>query len=270
MTSGRCCPAGATPTGQLCPKPWQTVADSTNTMRESHTPVKDAQTTAGFGPPHGTLTDFAADQLRQRIVLGTLSPGTRLRVEELSAELGISRVPLREAFRELLSEGLLEMYPRRGAVVSEIRRQDVDDSYRMLELMEVMATERAAATYPEETATAMEAALERMRRTEDADDPAAMLFAHREFHAAVFARLGPGALQRHVRVLWYSCERYINASLRGERARQAHREHEELVRCFSTGDAIGATAVARMHVQHGRLAALQGLGTTDRTTPAEE
>ena len=230
--------------------------------------MNDDHVSAGFAPPHGTLTDFAADQLRQRIVLGSLPPGTRLRVEELSTELGISRVPLREAFRELLSEGLLEMYPRRGAVVSQIRRQDVDDSYQMLELMEVMATERAATSFPRETAQAMTAALERMHGLEDADDPAAMLLAHREFHATVFARLGPGALQRHVRVLWHSCERYMNASLHGERTRQAQREHEELTRCFAAGDSVGATAVARMHVQHGRLAALRGLGMTDETPEA--
>lgn len=215
---------------------------------------------ASFAAPHGTLTDFAADQLRQQIVLGSLPPGTRLRVEELSAELGISRVPLREAFRELLSEGLLEMYPRRGAVVSEIRRQDIDDSYRMLELMEVMAAERAATSFPEETAEAMEQALQHMRQLDETDEPAAMLLAHREFHSAVFTRLSAGSLQRHIRVLWHSCERFFNASMHGERTQQAQREHEELVRCFTEGDAVGATAVTRMHVEHGRLVALRGLG----------
>lgn len=213
-----------------------------------------------FVSPHGTLTDFAADELRRRIVLGSLPPGTRLRVEELSTELGISRVPLREAFRELLAEGLLEMYPRRGAVVSEIRRQDVDDAYRMLELMEVMAAERAATTTPKETAAAMERAYARMRELEHGEDPEGMLLAHREFHTALFTRLGPGALQRHVRILWHSCERYINASMRGERTQEAQREHAELIRSFAAGDPVAATAVTRMHVQHGRLAALRGLG----------
>lgn len=94
-------------------------------------------------------------------------------------------------------------------------------------------------------------------------DPVRRLAAHRAFHFEVFAALGPGLLQRTARMLWHACERYINASAQGGRTEQAHREHVELVQCFADADAIAAVAITRMHVAHGREAALRGLGLLD-------
>ncbi|WP_262402018.1 GntR family transcriptional regulator [Actinomadura sp. CNU-125] len=207
-----------------------------------------------------TLTDFAADEIRKRIVLGWLPPGTKLRVDPLAAELDVSRVPVREAFRELLAEGLAEVYPRRGAVVSDIRRHDVEDGYRMLEEVEVMAAERVAATASADTAERMRPHLLRLKELATDPDPLEHLLAHRAFHFEVFAALGPGMLRRTSQMLWHACERYINASARGDRLQQAYREHAELVRFFETGDTVGAVAMTRMHVAHGCQAALRGLG----------
>ncbi|MEV5824616.1 GntR family transcriptional regulator [Spirillospora sp. NPDC052242] len=210
--------------------------------------------------PHETLTDFAADEIRKRIVLGWLPPGAKLRVDPLAAELDVSRVPVREAFRELLAEGLAEVYPRRGAVVSDIRRHDVEDGYRMLEEVEVMAAERVAATASAETAARMRPHLLRLKELAADPDPLDHLLAHRAFHFEVFAALGPGMLRRTSQMLWHACERYINASARGDRLQQAYQEHAELVRFFEAGDTVGAVAMTRMHVAHGCQAALRGLG----------
>ena len=208
----------------------------------------------------GTTTDFAVEAIRRRIVLGQLLPGAKLRVDQLAHELNVSRVPVREAFRELLAEGLVEIYPRRGAVVAEIRKQDVHEGYRMLELMEVMAAERVITADPAGTAGRMRGHLDQLDRLVDRPDPAANLDAHRAFHFEVFTALGPGLLQRTARMMWHTCERYINASTQGRRTEQAHREHVELMRCFAEADAIAAVALTRMHVAHGREAALRGLG----------
>ncbi|WP_207939412.1 GntR family transcriptional regulator [Actinomadura darangshiensis] len=209
---------------------------------------------------HETLTDFAVDEIRKKIVLGWLPPGAKLRVDPLAKELAVSRVPVREAFRELLAEGLAEVYPRRGAVVSEIRRHDVEDGYRMLELMEVMAAERVAATASAETAERMRPHLLRLKELATDPDPLEHLLAHRAFHFEVFSALGPGMLQRTARMMWHASERHINTSARGERLHQAYHEHSELVRFFEEGDTVGAVAMTRMHVAHGCQAALRGLG----------
>lgn len=202
----------------------------------------------------GTLTDTAADEIRTRIVLGRLAPGAKLRVDALAADLAVSRVPVREALRELLAEGLVETFPMRGAVVAGIRREDVDDGYRMLETVEVMAAERVVA------AGAAPALAARMRAHLDGlaglSDPLSRLVTHRAFHFEVFDALGDGVLRRTAHTLWHTCERYIIASAQGPRLRQAHEEHTALVRYLSAADVTGAVAMTRMHVAHGRDAAL--------------
>lgn len=212
---------------------------------------------------HESLTDYAVDEIRKRIILGRYPAGMKLRVDALASELDVSRVPVREAFRELLAEGLAEIYPRRGAVVSHIRRQDVEDGYHMLEQLEVTAAERVAATAPTETAERMSPHLLRLKELSNDLDPLEYLLVHRAFHFEVFKALGDGILQRTTRMLWHACERYINASAQGPRLEQSFHEHAELLRCLADGDAIGVVAMTRMHVAHGCQAALRGLGLDD-------
>lgn len=213
--------------------------------------------TAPVAPPAEgrTLTDVAADAIRTRIVLGHLAPGSKLRVDALAAELSVSRVPVREAFRELLAEGLVETFPMRGAVVAGIRREDVDDGYRMLETVEVMAAERVVAT------GAAPALADRMRphlaHLSTDLSPLDLLTTHRAFHFEVFAALGDGVLRRTAHTLWHTCERYIIASAQGPRLHEAHKEHTDLVHYLSASDVTGAVAMTRMHVAHGREAALR-------------
>jgi len=226
-------------------------------------PQTPAESGAPDGSPHvsrQTLTDFAVDEIRKKIVLGILAPGEKLRVDALVTELAVSRVPVREAFRELLAEGLVEIFPRRGAVVAEIRRDDVDDGYRTLELMEVMAAERLVAAGSADTAERMRSHLHELEQLAADPDPLRFLLTHRAFHFEVFDALGVGMLPRTARMLWHACERYISTSARGDRLTQAHQEHAELVRYLAAGDAIAAVATVRMHVAHGRQAALRGLG----------
>ncbi|OZM79775.1 GntR family transcriptional regulator [Pseudonocardia sp. MH-G8] len=225
---------------------------------ESAGPPRDARST----PAHETLTDYAVDEIRKRIVIGEIAAGSKIGVDFIAKELAVSRIPVREAFRELLAEGLVEMYPHRGAVVAGIARRDVEDGYRLLEVLEVMAVERAAATAPAETASRMRVHLQRLAALREAGQlsPLALLEEHRSFHFAVFDALETGMLERTARSLWHACERFINASARGDRLEQAHHEHLELVRYLEAGDVIGAVAVTQMHVRHGRHAALRGLG----------
>ena len=206
-----------------------------------------------------TRTDVAVDQIRQRIVLGDLPPGTRLRVDALAGELGVSRVPLREAFRELVAEGLVRTYPNRGAVVSEVCGREVEDCYRLLEELEVLAVERATGTAPEDTARLMAEQLDRMERLGPDGDPVGRLLAHRAFHFAAFDALGEGALHRHVRMLWHTCERFINLATRGRRWETARDEHHQLARYCAAGDVAMTCAIARVHVQHSKTAALEAL-----------
>ena len=79
-----------------------------------------------------TLPQMAAERLRSLIIEGVLAPGARLNERELSEQLGVSRTPLREAFRLLASEGLLLQLPNRGVQVVALSREDVCHAFEAL------------------------------------------------------------------------------------------------------------------------------------------
>lgn len=192
-------------------------------------PAVDRNSPIG-GP--STVTEFAAAQIRNRIVLGRLPPGSKVRVYDLARELGISRVPLREAVRELEAESLVDNLPRRGAVVRQLSEQDLRDSFEILHQIEPIAARRAATLRDPNLAMSMRYWLEAMQALARRRIPRVseeMLSAHRQFHFAMFAVSGEGVLQRHLEMLWNTCERYVMMSAPDrERQRTAAQEHTEV------------------------------------------
>jgi len=89
---------------------------------------------AKLGALHSPLAQVVAGEIRERILAGRFSPGERLAEEPLSEELGVSRMPVREALRLLSAEGIVILEPRRGASVASYTAEQVQ------ELVEVRAT----------------------------------------------------------------------------------------------------------------------------------
>lgn len=103
-----------------------------------------AMPTEGLAIHHPTLPAVVADRLRQLIVNGTLRPGTWLNERELCDLLKVSRTPLREAYRILASDGLLSIQPKRGAMVIELSREDIENTFDVLSVLEGLAVRQAA------------------------------------------------------------------------------------------------------------------------------
>jgi DNA-binding GntR family transcriptional regulator len=96
------------------------------------------------GRRKGRLHLEVASRLRSRILSGELPPGMRLREVQLCNELGVSRTPLREAFRTLAAEGLVDLLPNRSVVVSELHAPDIDNLMVVFATLESLAAELAA------------------------------------------------------------------------------------------------------------------------------
>jgi DNA-binding GntR family transcriptional regulator len=90
------------------------------------------------------LPEAAAERLRTLIIEGELAPGARLNERELSERLGVSRTPLREAFRMLAADGLLVQLPNRGAQVVALSREDVRHAFEVMASLEGLSGELAA------------------------------------------------------------------------------------------------------------------------------
>jgi len=131
----------------------------------------------------GTLVEVVTNRLRDAILSGELAPGEKIREEQVCADYGISRAPLREALRLLAQQGLVEHLPRRGSRVTEWSPTDIRQLYELRAVLERYAIQSALPLPDPRTALApVRAAFEAMRAATDQlsrDD------AHRQFHAAV-------------------------------------------------------------------------------------
>lgn len=185
-----------------------------------------------------------------------------LRIDALADKLAVSRVPLREALRQLHAEGLVVAYPQRGVIVSDIDKNDVIDSFYMLKTVETVAAERSVRENYVATGALMAERYAYLQTVLDStSDKGDYLTAHKNFHFSVFAQPQRStALERSTSVLWHSCERFIYAAQAGERIKQSDYEHQWLVTAMSEGDVSAVRAITMMHVEHAAEAALKGLG----------
>ena len=93
---------------------------------------------------HNSLHDEVAAQLRERIFAGDLAPGAFLDEVALSAQMEISRTPLREALKVLTAEGLVRHEPRRGCFVNQVTARDLDEIFPVIGLLEGRCAHEAA------------------------------------------------------------------------------------------------------------------------------
>src|SRR4029453_9548892 len=96
------------------------------------------------------LHEAVVAQLSRMIIEGALAPGTRLNERMLCDKLGVSRTPLREAFRVLAAQGLVTLLPNRGAVVPELDEADIAETFEVIAGLEAMSGELACARVTDE------------------------------------------------------------------------------------------------------------------------
>lgn len=104
---------------------------------------------SAFPIARSTLPEAAAERLRALIIEGDLAPGAKLNERELSERLGVSRTPLREAFRMLAADGLLVQLPNRGAQVVALSADDVRGAFEVMGALEGLVGELAVARVTE-------------------------------------------------------------------------------------------------------------------------
>jgi DNA-binding GntR family transcriptional regulator len=128
------------------------------------------------------LRDRVLDALRDAIVSAELKPGEPLIELELSAQLGVSRAPLREAIQILSREGLVETMPYRGAIVRNLSRRDIEELYSLRSVLESFAVQRIIERNDAEQVTRLRAVFENMLAAAQGGDLKAVNNIDREFH----------------------------------------------------------------------------------------
>ena len=131
---------------------------------------------------HPSLKDAAATFIRDAIVSGQLGPGAKVDQDEIAAILGISRLPVREALIELTEKGFVTAIPRRGAFVVDLGVDDVEDHYKVVELVFALAARRAATQCDDAKLLELRRIHEQIGET---DDPSVQESLNREFYSTI-------------------------------------------------------------------------------------
>lgn len=203
------------------------------------------------------LADFAYGTIREAITDGTLRPGFRLREIALSQQIGVSTTPIREALRRLEREGLVEINPRRGALVRRLDEDEARELYDLRELLEAYALRRTAERTDVDLTHAVEL-LSAARPTIDEPDQIRFNRLDVEFHHALTLLGG----NREVAELAKRIHRRIQGirvrssiQLQGRPAR-SHAEHEQIVAAIRRHDGDATERLIRAHITGVRDAVL--------------
>lgn len=141
-------------------------------------------------PDIRSLSDHAYEILKEAIVSLKLKPGERLKVADLARELGISATPMREGLSRLEREGFVEIFPFRGAFVSEINGQSVVEIFELRALLEASAVRKAATTFSSADLKKGKAVLDEMREAFEANDIDLYLSLAQDFHETFINKCG--------------------------------------------------------------------------------
>ena len=196
--------------------------------------------------------------LRECILDGTLSPGTKLSQVSLAAQLGISRTPLREVLRMLQEEGLVEIEPNQRTRVAGLDPQELDDIYASRILLETLALSMTIGHFGAEARAEAKQMLTAMRSAAKAGDFDAWFAAHTNYHRVCSAAAGE-AMQRQLRTFADRTTRYIRIyqlSEPGSWQAAGDVEHAAILEALIADDEQGALTEMAHHLERTALRVL--------------
>lgn len=196
-----------------------------------------------------TLVEHAAERLRDDIFSGALPPGERVGLEALAGDLGMSQIPLREALRALVGEGLIVPLPHRGYVVASADLDDLEETYRLRLVLEPLAVELAVPQLVESDFDELERELDLIATTFRVGDWVAHRDHHHAFHFGIYRKCGSVWLVRFSDMLWSNAQRYqqLSRQIPGQYKRRLE-EHGQILAACRAGDAKLAATEMREHV----------------------
>lgn len=212
-----------------------------------------------------SLTGQITDLVRQRIISGQLSAGTPLRQEKLAAELGVSRVPLREAIRQLEAEGLVVSELHKGTVVSSLSRAELEELFELRVQLETWLFGLAIPRMTEADFALADALL-----AETAAQATVETWGdyNWRFHSSLLAPSGRTMALKQLQTVHNNANRYINLQL----AVVADVEHElvdhrRLLAFARLRDVEGGVRLLREHIEHVAENLVLSIGENRQTSP---
>jgi DNA-binding GntR family transcriptional regulator len=217
------------------------------------------------------LSETLREAIEEEVATGKLIPGTHLDEIELAKRFGVSRTPIREALSLLAGEGLVELRPRRGAVVAQITPQRLVEMFEVMAELEAMCVRLAVRRITQHELQELEQAHEGCRAAATSRDSDAYFYANEHFHHAIYIAGHNTFLSDQAHALQRKLRPYRRLQLRvRNRLQHSFEEHQGILNALRNGETELAVQSIRSHVvvQGERFAdLLAGLADLDAGTP---
>jgi DNA-binding GntR family transcriptional regulator len=209
-------------------------------------------------PDDSSVEEAATAALRVAILRGILLPGQRLRQEDLAEQLGVSRIPLRDAFRRLEAEGLVRIDGRRGTRVATLSADDVAEIYELRLMLEVHCIRLAIRGITDEAVAHLLEMSQQMDAVSHQDEQGRL--SRKAFYAELYRWSGRPRMRNLILQLRDDVHRYhvlqnTGASLEA---------HAQLRRCIFARDAEGGARAMRRHLRMARDDLVEALRREER------
>ena len=197
-----------------------------------------------------SLTDEIVDIIRDRILKGEYKIGEKIKENQIATEFKVSRTPIREAFKQLENEGLIDYIPNRGCFAKGFTRQDIEDIYAVRRALEIMAVEWAVRRISDSQIEALKEQSELMEFYTSRKDSAKVLELNSAYHDIIYDAAGSRFMAQILR----SYKEYIEQTRKVILYEQAYleeilKEHKNILTAIIDRDAEGAKAAMAAHLE---------------------
>ncbi len=219
---------------------------------------------------HLTLREKILETIRDAIISGALKPGEKVAEPELAERFGISRTPIREAFRQLESEGYLTVIPRKGAVVVSFSEKDVEEFYAIKSILEGYAARKACENLSLREIDRLQTINEKLRHMAETGDVKNFFKVHNDFHELFIKAADNYKLSEMIASLVGKFQRLRIASLSlPGRMQVSVEEHEKIIDAFKKRNPTLSEKLVRKNAEYGGKVLMQGSKGVPALKPAE-
>jgi DNA-binding GntR family transcriptional regulator len=199
------------------------------------------------------LSERISDEIRRAVLAGELEPGSRVRQEELATRFGASRIPVREALRQLESEGLVTLVPNSGAWIAKVDVPECIEMYRIRERLEPMALEESVPRLTDGDIQRLEQLTAAIEVTTEVEQ---FLRLDRDLHLLSYSRAEMPRLLEMIERFWNTTQHYRRAYFKLiERSGHwiIHAQHRLMMEAMRRRDGEEASHILQGHIRRTRL-----------------
>ncbi len=200
------------------------------------------------------LSARIADEIRKAILNGEMGPGARIRQELLAQAFGTSRIPVREALKQLENEGLVVLAPNRGGWIADVNSEESVEIYKIREVVEPLAIFESIPRLTDADIAMLDSMVRQLEQVNSLEE---YIQLDRQFHLKTYSRAAMPQLLAMVERFWNTTQhfrrQFVKEAIAKESLPFSDPQHVVLMDTIRTRDAEGARSAVFLHIRRTRL-----------------